>query len=312
MTVLEHVEVDALKAGMPVVLAGQTIGHLEDVIPQPDRVHALRLITRRDDGRLVAIPIDWVRDVRDGTIELWVSRAEIDQLPEYVPPIPAEEARRRVESALQQEPSTRDAGITVTERNGMLELRGTVADNASRTAASDVARGVRGVGPVRNLLGTSKGAELSAAGYGYPWLRTLLERTTGIDFDIMQVARIEEISERKLIDLFDVAEDIAAANGRARVQRHDLPLTKGLQILLLEVVDISREFQLDPLLVFLADAGIRAPFEPSVREDLPRLMAALLILTGRMVSVVESSDGISGKPTAQALDRVEAALDLTL
>jgi hypothetical protein len=311
MTVLEHIEVGALKPGMPVVLAGQTIGHLEDVIPQPDRAHVLRLITRRDSDRLVAIPIDWVRDVRDGTIELWVSRAELDQLPEYVPLIPAEEARKRVESALAQDPTTRGAGITVTERKGRLELHGSVEDDAARTRASTVARGVRGVGPVRNLIGTGKRHELSAAGYGYPWLHTLLERTTGLDFDEALIARIEDISERKLIDLFDVAEDVAAANGRARVQRHDLPLTKGLQILLLEVADVSREFELDPLLVFLADAGIRTPFDPSLRPEIPRIMAALLILTGRTVALFES-DPASGRPSAQALDRVEAMLDLTL
>jgi hypothetical protein len=61
--------------------------------------------------------------------------------------------------------------------------------------------------------------------------------------------------------MLDVAEDTASANGRGHVLEHDLPLTKGLQLVLLEVVDIAREFELKPLLVFLADAGIRTPMD---------------------------------------------------
>lgn len=57
----------------------------------------------------------------------------------------------------------------------------------------------------------------------------------------------------------------------------DLPLTKGMQIVLLEVEDIAREFQLQPQLVFLADAGIRTPFDDEARTEIPRLMAGLLI-----------------------------------
>src|ERR1700716_3008875 len=89
MATLEHVELDTLQLGMPVLLGGREIGRLEDIIPQPDRRHALRLITRQQDNRLVAIPIDWVRDIRDGLIELAVTSAEFDQLPDYVPIIRA-------------------------------------------------------------------------------------------------------------------------------------------------------------------------------------------------------------------------------
>jgi hypothetical protein len=314
MQTLEHVEIDTLKPGLKVVLGEQTIGELEDVLPQPDRKHVLRLITRRPDGHLVAVPIEWVRGIRNGSIELWVTQAEIEDLPEYVPAIPADVARERVQRALDAHPTTANADIQVTERNGMLELRGTVPDAATRSTASHIARSVPGVGPVRNLLGTRTDPQISAAGYGYPWLHTLLERGSGLDFDEAQIARIEDLAERKLVDLFDVGEDAAIANGRGRVQLQDLPLTKGLQILMLEVVDIAREFQLEPLLVFLADAGIRTPFDEALRPEIPRLMAALLILTGRLVKLLESPDGVisTTRPSDHALDRVEAILDLAL
>jgi hypothetical protein len=258
MSTLEHVELDSLQLGMPVLVGDREIGRLEDRIPQPDRRHVQRLITRQADNRLIAIPIDWVRDIRAGRIELAVTVAELDQLPDYVPIIRA--ARDRIPA------STANAGTT------------------------------------------------TATGYGYPWLHTLLERTSGLDFDDTQLARIEDIAERKLIDLFDVAEEAAMANGRGRVLRHDLPLTKGLQIVLLEVEDIAREFQLQPLLLFLADAGIRTPFDDEVGPEIPRLMAGLLILTARVVALLESEDGrVSPKrPSRRALERTEALLDVTL
>jgi hypothetical protein len=314
MATLEHVETHALQPGMPIVLGGREIGRLENIIPQPDGQHVLRLITRRaPDGQLVAIPIEWVRGVRDGQIELWVTQAEIDKLPEYVPPLSPAEARQRVRQALDQHPSTAGAGIRVSEQNGTLELHGQVPNDAARTRASEVARGVPGVGPIRNLVGTDTDPRLSAAGYSYPWLHTLLERGTQLDFDEVQVSRIEDIAEQKLVDLFDVAEDAALANGRGRVLRHDLPLTKGIQLLLLEVEDIAREFKLEPLLVFLADAGIRTPFDESLRSEIPRLMAALLILTGRVVAILEATDGPPRtRPSKQALERAESVLDLAL
>src|SRR2546430_778058 len=87
-----------------------------------------------------------------GDSELGVTRAELDQLPPYVPPIPASEARERVQQALDQHPATANAGIKVSERDGTLELRGRVSDAAARGTASEIARGVPGVGHVRNRL----------------------------------------------------------------------------------------------------------------------------------------------------------------
>jgi hypothetical protein len=308
MAIIEHVEVDTLRPGMSVALGGREVGRLEDVLPQPDGRHALRLITRRPDGRLVAIPIDWVRGVRDNRVELWVTQTEVDELPEYIPP------RERVQRALDEHASTQGAGIRVTDHDGILELHGTVSDSAARANASVVARQVGGVGPVRNLIGTRADPQMTATGYGYPWLHTLVERTTGLDCDETQLARIEDIAEQKLVDLFDVAEEVALANGRSRVLRHDLPLTKGVQLLLLEVADIAREFQLEPLLAFLADAGIRVPFDAGLRPEIPRLMAALLIMTSRVVGLVESPDGrVDGtRPSRSAVDRAGAILDLAL
>ena len=88
-----------------------------------------------------------------------------------------------------------------------------------------------------------------AAGYGSAWLRAFLHRGSGLDFDEGQAAQIAALAERKLVDLFDVAEATAITNGRARILRHDLPLTKGLQRL--EPSDMSTQERLERLLRYL-------------------------------------------------------------
>src|SRR2546423_6920337 len=103
-----------LHPGMPVTQRQREFGRLEEVIPQPDRIHVVRLITRRSsDGKLVSIPIDWASNVVDGQVLLTLDRDELDHLPEYVPPIPSAEARDRVQRALQEHPATAAAGIQV-------------------------------------------------------------------------------------------------------------------------------------------------------------------------------------------------------
>ncbi len=77
---------------------------------------------------------------------------------------------------------------------------------------------------------------------------------------------------------------------------------------------LAREFELELLLVFLADAGIRTRIDEGSRSEIPRLMAALFILIGKLVQILESPDGkvSPARPSDRALDRVEAVLALTL
>ena len=51
------------------------------------------------------------------------------------------------------------------------------------------------------------------------------------------------LAERKLVDLFDVAEATAAANGRGLILRHDLPLTKGLRHEIAEAERLAGELE---------------------------------------------------------------------
>lgn len=165
---------------------------------------------------------------------------------------------------------------------------------------------------------------VAAAGYGSAWLRAFLHRGSGLDFDEGQAAQIAALAERKLVDLFDVAEATAIANGRARILRHDLPLTKGLQRELVQAQTLAADVELRPLLVLLTEAGVRGPLDELVRDEIPRLMAALLLLSARIIAILEPSDMstqerlerllryLPTQPTRWELDRAGRILDLTV
>jgi hypothetical protein len=143
-------------------------------------------------------------------------------------------------------------------------------------------------------------APLPGIGYGVAWLQAFLHRGSGLRFDEQQAADISRLAERTLVGLFDVAEQTALANGRSIIMRHDLPLTKGLHARLGEAEALASEVDLKPLLCFLADAGVAAPMDSRVHDDIPRLMAALLLLAGRVIAILEPSD----MSTTERLDRL--------
>jgi hypothetical protein len=172
--------------------------------------------------------------------------------------------------------------------------------------------------------GRQAGASVPTVGYATAWLQAFLNRASGLSFDEAQTQQIAALAERKLVDLFDVAEEAALANGRGRVHRHDLPLTKGLRAFLGQVEPLARELELEPLLVFLADARVPGPLDEMVRAEIPRLMAALLLLAGRIIAIIELESlstlerlerltrTVSGQPTRWELERAASILDMTL
>jgi hypothetical protein len=177
------------------------------------------------------------------------------------------------------------------------------------------------------LTGADRGtrtAPLPGVGYGVAWLQAFLQRGSGLVFDEQQAAGIARLAERALVGLFDVAEQTALANGRSVILRHDLPLTRGLHARLGEAEALASEVDLHPVLRFLADAGIAAPIDARVHDDIPRLMAAFLLLAGRVIAILEPSDMSTTErldrllrhdptgPTRWELERAGRVLDLTL
>jgi Domain of unknown function (DUF1931) len=170
---------------------------------------------------------------------------------------------------------------------------------------------------------TNAGA-VSAIGFDAAWLQEFLYRGTGLRFDGAQAAQVAGLAERKLADLFDVAEETALANRREYILLHDLPLTKGLRALLLDVDERAREIDVQPVLAFLAGAGVSSRIDDLVQAEVPRLTAALLLLAGRIIAILEP-DNLSpqermelvlrpapGEPARWEVERAARVLDLTL
>ncbi len=164
----------------------------------------------------------------------------------------------------------------------------------------------------------------SLLGYDAAWLQAFLHRASGLAFDETQAMQIAALAERKLVDLFAVAEEAALANGRAVVLRHDLPLTRGLRAVLREVDVLARDIALAPVLAVLTAAGARGQFDELVRAEIPRLMAALLLLAGRVITILEPETmspqerlerllrHTPSQPTHWEIERAARVLDLTL
>jgi hypothetical protein len=165
---------------------------------------------------------------------------------------------------------------------------------------------------------------VSAIEYGAAWFRAFLHQAGGVPFENEQAAHIARLAERKLVDLFDAAEGVAIANGRGRILRHDLPITKGLRGLLGEADALAHSLELQPLLLFLADAGVPAPLDEEVRAEVPRIMAGLLLLSARVVALLTPASMSTDErlerllrhvprgPTHWELERATRILDMTL
>jgi hypothetical protein len=169
------------------------------------------------------------------------------------------------------------------------------------------------------------GVELtSTVDFNLGWLHNLIARTTELDLDERQIKQVARHAERKLVDLFDVGKDSALANGRMRVFLYDLPLTKGLRRAMVDAAPYARGIEADPVFLFLADAGLEGPYDEGIRPELPRLMAALLVLSGNVISILEPNDvpplerldlltrKERDRPTPWEVERAERVLDLTL
>ena len=172
---------------------------------------------------------------------------------------------------------------------------------------------------------TKAADSVSTIGYAYAWLHEFIAGGTGLDLDQDQVTQIARMAERKLSDLFEMAEETAAANGRGLILRHDLPLTKGLLQTLEDVTVLSKDIEFEPIYLFLrTSTGLRAGVDDMVLADLPRLFAALLILSGRIIAVLEPTTMLpqerfelltrsaDSRPTAWEIERAAQVLDLTL
>ncbi len=306
-----------------------------------DGIVEIRGTTVTEAGRLaieqVAAGVRGVLGVRNRARSMETLAAEAL---ERVTPVAGEEARPAPSAAAEQlaaevlqavtgsAPHVEAASVQVHGETAI--VRGMVEQAADRRAVAERARAIPGIRSIFNLAGVREATPqqasepISAVGYGYPWIHDLIQRATGLDVTLQQATTLVRMAERKLIDLFEVAEEAAAANGRQRILAHDLPLTKGLRRRMQEATALAREIELEPVLVFLYAAGSPEILDEEIRGDLPRLMAALLLLGAQMVALLEPATippkerlelllrADQARPTLWEVERAVQAIDLVL
>jgi hypothetical protein len=315
--------------------------------------------------RDIIVPVDWAEEIADDRVLLNVGRDELERLPEYRPDdeITADVAEVVWDGSHLNPDDVQH--VTMRTCDGIVELRGVTTAEAARAAIEAVVRHVPGVRDVRNEIkslealakvdiddptesedksmdrnellaardarmaegGKRHGAANSASelGYGYAWLHDFIAGGTGLDLDHDQVMQIAGMAGQKLSDLFEIAAETAAANGRGLILRHDLPLTRGLLQTLEDVAVLSKDIDIEPIYLFLrTSTGLRAGVDDVVQADLPRLMGALLILSGRIIALLEPTTmppkekfalltrPADSRPTAWEVERAAQVLDLTL
>jgi hypothetical protein len=126
----------------------------------------------------------------------------------------------------------------------------------------------------------------SPTGLDYLWVQQFLFDSTGMHFDSNQVEELVEHAERKLRDLIDLGKDTALANGRELIFWYDIPLTPGLRAFVTETEQLTKKISVDTVEDYLRLAGILSRFDDQLREKLPRLLGGLLILTGRITTIL--------------------------
>jgi len=149
---------------------------------------------------------------------------------------------------------------------------------------------------------------------GYTRLESLYRRFLGLDLDKSKAEMIIEVSSKKLEDLFRVGLERAYIRGSDVVEYYDLPITKGLQ----ETIEWYRRereklndprLELGPIVDYLAGRIMGLVIGETVRENLQDLTAAILLLIGLVIKLVDPG---TRKPSKEAIERASRILDLTL
>lgn len=137
-----------LQRGLPVQTRdGRNAGTLDHLVVEPGSLRVTHLVIRR--GGLWArqahiVPVERVAAVTEYGVRLDLTAEELDQAPLYQPPASDEQITTSLQRALETDPRTREAGLRVEVKDGVVRFIGT-ATEAVMEAARSIARRMRGV-----------------------------------------------------------------------------------------------------------------------------------------------------------------------
>ncbi len=149
---------------------------------------------------------------------------------------------------------------------------------------------------------------------GYSRLESLYRTFLSMDLDKSKAELVIDVSSKKLEDLFRVGLERAYIRGSDVVEYYDLPITRGLQ----ETIEWYRRererlndprLDLGPIVDYLAGRVKGLVIGETIRDNLQDLTAAVLLLVGRVIKLVDPG---TRKPSKEAIERAARILDLTL
>lgn len=110
----------------------------------------------------------------------------------------------------------------------------------------------------------------------------------GLDVDKNDLKRYDDFVNRKIYDLFLIAQAVARANGRDVVEPQDLPIGKGLQECIHAFRGIDEEIELQPLLDQLtAEPAVDLVAAQETRARLPLIAGGLSVALARTFRILQ-------------------------
>jgi hypothetical protein len=120
-----------------------------------------------------------------------------------------------------------------------------------------------------------------------PRFERFFRAAAGLDIDKDDLRRYTDFINEELADLLLIAETKAKANGRDIIERHDLPVTKGLQERIHEFEKLDEDIELRPVLVELT---ARPPLTLSCSDELvgrlPVIAGGLSLALARTMKII--------------------------
>jgi hypothetical protein len=123
---------------------------------------------------------------------------------------------------------------------------------------------------------------------GIAKLERLFRLAAQLDVDKSDLQRHTDFVNQKIYDLLLRGEAVAKANGRDIIERHDLPITKGLQECIHAWKRINAEVNLQPV---LDDLAARPPLDIAcsveTEAELPRIFGGLSVGLAKTFTIID-------------------------
>jgi Domain of unknown function (DUF1931) len=126
-----------------------------------------------------------------------------------------------------------------------------------------------------------------------------------LDVDKDDLKRYSDFVFGEIYDLLIIGQAVAKANNRDVLERHDLPITKGLQERIHEFEEIDESIELEPILDHLA---ARPQLDVTISEDAEAHLAE--IVGGLSVALARSFRIIDPRVTNPQTDHWDRAFRL--